>query len=136
MNGFIFDGFPRTLNQAIEYDKKHGNDSFKIDKVIYLEVDELKLLDRIVNRRVCPKCGASYHLITSPSEVEGICDKCSSELVARSDDNAASLKARLNDFNELTFPLIKYYSDSSRLVKINAMNDIDKVFKDIIEAVK
>lgn len=134
--GFIFDGFPRTINQAISYDKAHSNDSLKVDKVIYLEVDEAILLDRVINRRICPKCGASYHIIKTPSKVEGICDKCGSKLETRKDDNPESLKTRLSEYHNLTSPLIEYYEKTNRLVRVNSMNEIDKVFKDILEALK
>ncbi len=134
--GFIFDGFPRTVPQAISYDSLHNNDSFKIDKVIYLKVDEEKLLDRIVNRRVCPKCGASYHMVIKPSKVEGICDLCGHELETRKDDNPESMKVRLEEYKKLTSPLIDYYSKINKLVTIDAMNDIEKVYESILEALK
>lgn len=132
--GFIFDGFPRTLKQAEIYDQLAIKINQPIDKVIYLKVDEDKLLDRISGRRVCPKCGASYHITTLPPIKEGICDNCGSELIIRKDDNKDSLKVRLDEYNKQTAPLIEYYKSKNKLVEINAMNDLDQVYKDIINS--
>lgn len=132
--GFIFDGFPRTLKQAEIYDQLAIKINQPIDKVIYLKVDEDKLLDRISGRRVCPKCGASYHITTLPPIKEGICDTCGSELIIRKDDNKDSLKVRLDEYNKQTAPLIEYYKSKNKLVEINAMNDLDQVYKDIINS--
>jgi adenylate kinase len=133
-NGFIFDGFPRTLKQAEIYDQQNSSGNYSIDHVIYLKVDEDKLIDRIKGRRVCPKCGASYHIVTLKPKVDGICDRCGSELVIRKDDNEESMKVRLNEYNNLTAPLIEYYKKSNRLIEIDGMQPIDKVFEDILAA--
>lgn len=133
-NGFIFDGFPRTLKQAEIYDQQNQSGNYSIDHVIYLKVDEDKLIDRIKGRRVCPKCGASYHIVTLKPKVDGICDRCGESLVIRKDDNEESMKVRLKEYNNLTAPLIEYYKASNRLIEIDGMQPIDKVFSDILAA--
>jgi len=130
-SGFIFDGFPRTIAQAEAYDKKYHGSRFDIDYVIYLKVDDSALLERIVGRKVCPKCGASYHDKILPSKIKGICDKCGSELITRKDDNEESMKVRLKEYDSLTAPLIDYYRSCNKLIEIDGLQDIKKIFEDI-----
>lgn len=135
-NGFLFDGFPRTIAQAEGLDNLFTKLNTKVDKVIYLEVDEEVLVERVVGREVCPSCGASFHETLNPSKIAHVCDFCSSTLVKRKDDNEETLRVRYATYMKQTAPLIDYYKDQGNLVTINAMNDIEKVTNDILEALR
>jgi len=129
--GFLFDGFPRTIAQAVALDELLKKLNIKLDGAVYLEVNESVLAERITLRRVCPKCGASYHKLVIPSKVEGVCDHCGSKLVQRKDDNEEALKVRLAAYKEQTEPLIEYYSSKGLLRTVDAMQSINKVSEDI-----
>lgn len=131
-NGFILDGFPRTLPQAECLDKILLELNKKMDYVVDIEVDTDKLIDRLSGRRVCKDCGASYHVIFNPSKVEGVCDSCNGQLYTRKDDNVESVKVRLDTYNSQTMPLIDYYKGQGILVEINGQQEIDDVFKEIV----
>lgn len=130
-NGYLLDGFPRTVNQADALEKITSEVHRPLYKVINIEADESILIERIVSRRVCPKCGASYNLLTKKPKVEGICDYCGSKLVQRADDTKEAFKVRLDAYHRQTQPLIEYYSKKGLLVNVNGLQDIDKVFDDI-----
>lgn len=130
-DGFLFDGFPRTIPQAEALDKLMAKLNMKLDTVIELVVDKNVLLDRIEGRRVCLKCGASFHIRNNPPKKEGICDVCGSELIQRKDDNADAMKVRLDAYEKETAPLVEFYSRKGLLKKIDGLQDIDKVTKDI-----
>lgn len=114
-NGFIFDGFPRTIPQAEALDALNVN----IDKVVNIETSDEEIVQRLSARRVCPKCGAPYHLINQKPKVEGICDKCGSELIQRKDDDPATVQDRLKIYHEQTEPLIGYYEKQGKLVSVD-----------------
>ena len=118
-NGYILDGFPRTIPQAEALDKMN----IKIDKVIDLEVSDENILDRISGRRVCEKCGASYHLKNKKPLVDGVCDKCKGTLIQRKDDQIETVKARFAVYHAETEPLKDYYSKQGKLIMVDGNNN-------------
>ena len=130
-NGYLLDGFPRTLVQANALKKLTKEINRELTSVINLDVDESKLIERIISRRVCPSCGASYNINTKKPSKEGICDSCGHELIQRKDDTKESFVTRLNAYNNQTKPLIEYYNSNGLLKSVNGLNDIDVVFADI-----
>ena len=130
-NGYLLDGFPRTLVQADALKKLTKEINRELTSVINLDVDESKLIERIISRRVCPSCGASYNINTKKPSKEGICDSCGHELIQRKDDTKESFVTRLNAYNNQTKPLIEYYNANDLLKSVNGLNDIDVVFADI-----
>ena len=127
-NGYLLDGFPRTLAQAEALDKIAN-----IDTVINIDVDLDALSDRLTGRRVCSKCGESYHVSTKKDED---CDKCGGKLMHRDDDKPETVANRLKEYTASTAPLIDYYSKQGKLVSVNGMNKIEEVFDEITEALK
>lgn len=127
-NGYLLDGFPRNLAQAEALDKIAN-----IDTVINIDVDLGALSDRLTGRRVCSKCGESYHVSTKKGED---CDKCGGKLMHRDDDKPETVANRLNVYTASTAPLIDYYEKQGKLVTVNGMNKIEEVFKEITEALK
>lgn len=134
--GFLLDGFPRTLAQAKALDVTLEELNIKLDSVINIDVPMDKLMNRLTGRRVCKGCGASYHVIFNPPAEEGKCNSCGGELYQRSDDNEESVGTRLNSYMEKTQPLIDHYKAKNLLKNINGDQDIDKVLADILAAVK
>lgn len=130
-NGFLLDGFPRTIPQAIALDKYLEEKKRPINKVINLEIDESELIDRVIGRRICKTCEASYHLKNNPPKHAGVCDVCGGELYQRKDDNRLSVAVRLNAYKNQTLPLAHYYAEKGVLVNINAFRGIDEIFEDI-----
>jgi adenylate kinase len=138
-NGYLLDGFPRTLVQAEALTQLTKDINRPIDLVIDIEVDENKLIDRISGRRMCKGCGASYHIKNLPPKVEGVCDVCGGELYIRKDDNVDALTVRLHNYHESTQPLIDYYSNLGVLETVPGDGGLENVFKaitDIIEGEK
>ena len=131
-NGFLLDGFPRTTKQAEALDNLLKKMNKSLTCVILLVADDQVLIDRIANRRVCPKCGNSYNLLTKKPQKEGICDSCQTALEQRKDDNPESFKVRLDSYHNETEPLIKYYKDKKLLAEVDALQEINQVY----EAVK
>lgn len=113
--GYLLDGFPRTIPQAEALELIGKEISRPVNLVVDISVPEDILLDRIAGRRVCPKCGASYHVRNMPPKVEGVCDHCGSSLIQRKDDNVESFKVRLDNYNKQTAPLTKYYQEKGLL---------------------
>lgn len=129
--GFLLDGFPRTIPQAEALDGILKELNIKLDAVINIAVDDAILVDRIVGRRVCPKCKAGYHITNLKPKVDGICDVCGEKLVQRKDDTEETVKNRLNVYANQTKPLLEYY-DSYGIVKtIDGVGDIDVIFNNI-----
>lgn len=126
-NGFILDGFPRTVVQAQKLDELIGS----IDKAIYINVPDEVMLERITGRLTCPKCGASYHKVSIPPKQEGICDVCGTELTQRKDDTLEAGKARLATFHQQSEPLVDYYKEQGHLFEVNGNKDADSIFADI-----
>jgi adenylate kinase len=131
-NGYVLDGFPRTIPQAeslTEALKKLGDG---IDFAIDIEVPDEKIVQRMSGRRACPKCGATYHLVYAPTRTEGICDSCGTELVIRADDKPETVQDRLNVYHTQTEPLIAYYRTSGVLQEVDGTQDLEKVFSDVV----
>ncbi len=131
-NGFLLDGFPRTLVQAEALSELAKEISRPIEVVIDLKCDENVLIDRISGRRVCPKCGTPYHMTNKRPSVEGICDNCGSELYQRPDDNAESLKVRLQHYANDTKPLLDYYEKQGLKASFDATQGIAQIFDEVI----
>jgi adenylate kinase len=129
-NGFLLDGFPRTLNQAQALDKMLELANIKINSVFSITVDNEEVVKRISGRRVCI-CGASFNVETMPPKKEKICDRCGSTLIQREDDKEEVVKERLAVYEKQTKPLIEYYSKSNLLVNIDGMKDELDVFEQI-----
>ena len=133
-DGFLLDGFPRTLAQGVALGQILDRLGMKLDGVINIEVGEDVLIPRLTGRRVCRKCGASYHMIFNKPEKEGVCGQCAGELYQRSDDNVETAQNRLNVYNLQTQPLIDFYQEQGLVKRINGDQPIDQVFADILKA--
>lgn len=129
--GFLLDGFPRTIPQAIALDKMLVKIGKEISSCILLTADEDSLTSRITSRRVCPSCGASYNIYTKKPKVENVCDNCSSNLIQRNDDTEEAFKVRLNAYKTQTYPIADYYEKKGLLSKVDALKGIDEVFNSI-----
>ena len=129
--GFMLDGFPRTVFQAEELDKIMKEKNLSITKVLNIEVEASKLIDRIAGRRVCKACGATYNVNTKPTAKEGICDVCGGEVYQRADDNRETEENRISVYNSQTAPLVEYYTKAGNLAVINGDQPMDSVFSDI-----
>ena len=134
-NGFLLDGFPRTIFQAETLDQFLEANGQKLDIVINLRVEKQSLITRLTGRRVCKGCGASYHIVNIPPKQEGICDVCGGELIQRADDNLETVENRINVYDSQTAPLIGYYKESGCLVDFDGEKPLDEVFSDIVEAI-
>ncbi len=138
-NGYVLDGYPRSLEQAEMLEKinaevdKGQEVSFK---AIYFDIDTQILIDRIVARQSCPKCGEIYNKKFKPSKVENICDKCGTELKTRADDNEETAKARFDTYFRETAPLVKFYEDKGVLYKLDANGEIDEVWDRLIKIIE
>ena len=133
-NGFLLDGFPRTLAQAEALDKLLSDLGIKLDAVINLQVPEAVLIPRLTGRRVCRNCGASFHMVFNPPTAEGVCDRCEGELYQRSDDNEETAVNRLSVYNTQTAPLIAYYQEQGVLKTIDGEQEIYQVLVSIGKA--
>ena len=134
-NGIILDGFPRTVNQAEALDKILKEENRKVSMTINLTTPEEELIERVVNRRVCPKCKEVYNIILNPPKKENICNKCGHELVIRKDDNEETFKGRLNTYIEETSPLVNYYEKQDKLYSAVVSKKINKMGKDVTKDV-
>jgi adenylate kinase len=131
-NGFILDGFPRTLPQAEALDAMLAERGLKLDRVVELKVNEPALIDRLAGRFTCQSCGASYHERDHRPKVEGVCDGCGSqEFVCRPDDSPETVKARLDVYRRQTAPILPYYRNHGILRCVDGMADIDAVTREI-----
>ena len=128
--GFILDGVPRTLAQAEALEAK----GVRIDHVISIEVDDSEIESRMTGRRVCPKCGASYHIVANPPKKDGICDACGSELIVRKDDAPETVKNRLRVYHAETEALKEFYGKLGILKLVNGNQPIEKASGDILKA--
>lgn len=131
--GFVLDGFPRTVNQAIELDKALAASRQQIDVVLNLEIDDHVVTKRITGRRSCPVCGAVYHIENLKPKTEGICDKDGTELVQRSDDTEKVLANRLEAYHQQTEPLVDYYKKNSTVYNFDADRNPDDVRASMFE---
>jgi adenylate kinase len=131
--GYILDGFPRTLNQAVELDKSLAEKGQEIDIILNLEIDDSIIARRMSGRRSCPKCGAVYHIENLKPKVDNKCDKDDTELVQRPDDRPEVVANRLKIYHQQTEPLVDYYKSNSTVYNINAEGSADEVKIDIFE---
>jgi adenylate kinase len=129
--GFLLDGFPRTIAQAEALDAFLKENGIKLDAVLDVNVPAEILVRRMVGRRVCKTCGATYHVEFNPSKVEGVCDNCGSPLIQRADDTEATAKNRLAVYDNQTAPLLDFYKKQNILKTVNGDQPLDKVFDDI-----
>ena len=130
-NGFILDGVPRTLAQAEALEAK----GVKIDHVVSIEVDDSEIEGRMTGRRVCGKCGASYHIVANPPKAEGICDVCQGELMIRKDDAAETVRHRLEVYHNLTEVLKDFYAKQGTLRLVEGNQSIEGANQDILKAI-
>ncbi len=131
-NGYILDGFPRTIPQAQSLDAALEQINDKIDYAVNVEVPDENIIRRMSGRRACVGCGATYHLVHIPTKVEGICDKCGEELILREDDKPETVKKRLDVYHEQTQPLIDYYQSKDAMVEVDGTKDMNEVFDSIV----
>lgn len=132
--GYLLDGFPRTLVQAEAFEKIENKIGKPVECVIALEVGFDTLVERITGRRICPKCGAIYHIHNKPSKVEGICDVCGSELTQRKDDTVEQLTVRMDGYEKSTKPVIDFYDKRGIVSYIDASQETAVVFEKVKEA--
>ena len=130
-NGFVLDGFPRTIIQARELESIAKEFKFNIDAVINLDIELDRLVPRLSGRRTCKECGASFHIEYNPPKVEGVCDACGGELYQRPDESEEAVKVRLDTYEKQTRPLIDYYTMKGQITNINGDQSMEDVFKDI-----
>ena len=131
-NGYVLDGFPRTIPQAEALDAALAAINDKVDYAINVEVPDENIINRMSGRRACVACGASYHIVHIPTKVEGVCDKCGAELILRDDDKPETVKNRLNVYHEQTQPLIDYYTAKNVLHKVDGTKAMEDVFSSIV----
>lgn len=132
-NGAILDGFPRTVSQAEALDVLLSNTGKKVDMVVNLTSPKEEIMERIVNRRICSKCKASYNVVLNPPKQEGICDKCGGELITREDDNVETVEKRLQTYLSQTKPLVDYYEAKKVLYQAEVSRAINKMGKEVAQ---
>ena len=133
-NGFLLDGFPRTVYQAEKLDEFLAARDSKIDKVLDIAVEKDELIARLTGRRVCKACGASFHVVNIPPKKEGVCDFCGGELIQRADDNLETVTNRIDVYEAQTMPLVEYYEKAGNLVHIDGSTGLENVFADSVSA--
>lgn len=131
-NGYVLDGFPRTIPQAESLTRALAERDERIDYALDINVPDDNIVKRMSGRRACPKCGSTYHVVYAAPKLENICDKCGAELVIREDDKPETVKERLNVYHKQTEPLISYYKNEGILREIDGTQELEKVFQDII----
>ena len=134
-DGFLLDGFPRTVFQAEELDRFMEKMGSKIDHVLDIDVDRDELMVRLTGRRVCKKCGASFHVVNIPPKKEGICDVCGDELIQRPDDNEETAANRIEVYNKETKPLIDYYDNAGNISHLDGSIGLENLFAEIVRIV-
>lgn len=130
-NGYVLDGFPRTIPQAEVLDQELTKRNEKIDHAINVEVPDENIVRRMSGRRACVSCGSTYHIVHIPPQKEGLCDKCGNELILRDDDKEETVMNRLGVYHDQTQPLIEYYSAKGVLCTVDGTIDMMDVFKEI-----
>jgi len=133
--GFILDGYPRTMPQAVALKELMNEMNIGLDRVISLSVPDELIVGRITGRRVCPGCGGSFHVEFNPSKVEDICDFCGDKLITRKDDNAQTVKSRLAAYHNQTAPLIDFYTKMGIMLKLDGTKEVLQVKTDMFNAI-
>ena len=133
INGYVLDGFPRTIPQAESLTKALAERGEKVDYAINVDVPDENIINRMSGRRACLGCGATYHITFNPPVKEGICDTCGQELVLRDDDKPETVKKRLDVYHQQTQPLIDYYKNAEALAEVDGTQPMDAVFQGIVE---
>lgn len=135
-NGFILDGYPRTVQQASALDEMLKAMNQKLDAVLYLKVSEEVVVRRLTNRRICPKCGKIYNLLSMPPKKDEICDDCGTKLIQRDDDKEEVVRKRFKIYNELTAPLIDYYEKKGILIELDGDSNHQSLVEKTLEMLK
>lgn len=130
-NGYILDGFPRTIPQAEALTAALAKDDDAIDYALEIFIEDQAIIDRMSGRRVCKSCGATYHVVNIPPKTEGVCDECDGDLIVRDDDAPETVKKRLDVYHEQTAPLIDYYKKQGILKVIDGSKGLDTCFEEI-----
>lgn len=135
-NGFLLDGYPRTLNQAQALEQNLKALGINIDLVLNIDTDKNLLIERLTGRRVCKQCGKTYHTIFSPTKVEGVCDVCGGATYQRADDNLESATTRLSVYESQTKPLLDFYANTGLLKTISGNGSTDEVFASVASLIE
>lgn len=135
-NGFLLDGFPRTVPQAQALDGFLAEKKRKIDAVLYIHLSEDEIVKRLSSRRVCISCGASYNVVSQPSRDPDVCDTCKGKVVQRADDNPDTIRNRMRVYNEQTSPLVDYYAAKGVVHKVEGARPVEEVFKSLCEVIE
>ncbi len=133
--GVIFDGFPRTIAQAEALDRMLSGKGLDLSKVIFFDVEDNLVVERLSGRRVCPSCGEVYHIKYNPPKEDDVCDRCGTKLIQRKDDKEEVVRNRLSVYREQTQPLIDYYKQKGILVRLDAGRDIEEIYGDLLRLV-
>lgn len=132
-NGYVLDGFPRTIPQAEALTEALAKKGETIDYAINVEVPDENIINRMGGRRACLACGSTYHIVYAPTKVEDICDRCGEKLVLRDDDKPETVKNRLNVYHNQTQPLIEYYTKQGKLAEVDGTQSMEDVFNAIVK---
>jgi adenylate kinase len=135
-SGFIFDGFPRTRAQAEAFDRVLRERGILVTVAILLDAQEVDIIDRVLGRLSCEKCGALYHKDFVPPRAPGVCDKCGGRLIQRADDTAETVRKRLDIYRDLTLDVVSYYEQARILQRVDGSQPKEKVFADIVELLR
>ncbi len=131
--GFVLDGFPRTVAQAKALDRLLDSKGMSLSAVILFDVPDDTVVERLSGRRICPRCGAVYHIRYNPPREDEICDRCGAKLIQREDDREEVIRKRLSVYREQTAPLVEYYSERDILVKLDASRPIEEIHRRLLE---
>ncbi|MHB1644971.1 MAG: adenylate kinase [Candidatus Acididesulfobacter diazotrophicus] len=132
---YLFDGFPRDIEQNVLFEKILNEFDLSVKAMIYINIEDDVVFDRLTNRRICPKCNRVYHLKFYPPKFDNLCDDCKVELITRDDDKKDVIKKRLEVFQKLTHPLVEYYKKQNKVIEINGNKNSEDVFKNIISGI-
>lgn len=135
-NGFLLDGFPRTIPQAEALDEGLAKRGLKLDRVLNIDVDKDSLVKRLSGRRVCPNCGASYHIDNNPPKVEGICDVCQTPVIQREDDKEQTVLDRIKVYDSQTKPLVDFYNKHDLVFTVDGTLPIDEITNKLVTELK
>jgi adenylate kinase len=133
-NGFILDGFPRTIPQADYLEEVLDSMSVSLDYVVDIHVPDDEIIKRMSGRRTCPNCGKSYHIIYNPTKDEGICDACGAAVIQREDDKEETVINRLKTYHDETEPLVAYYKDKGKLLVVKGQERVEDTTKEVLKA--